>query len=163
MLELSTREEVSITAGWFMQGQVPPNGHQTRILIPNGRFQVGRRSDVNCCLPDTSISKLHAEFIASDFSLFVRDLGSTNGTYVNGIRIRETVPVDECDIVQFAGFEFVVGRMSLDQSTRTQVHSVTDWMQTLTQFHKLLSERALIPHFQPVVQLTDGEVIGWLH
>ncbi|MDB5345725.1 MAG: hypothetical protein JWP89_4102 [Schlesneria sp.] len=161
MLELSTHDEVSTAAGWFMQGQTPPNGYQTRIQIPNGRFQVGRRQDVNCCLLDNSISKLHAEFIASDFSLFVRDLASTNGTYVNGIRIRETVPIDECDIVQFAGFEFVVGRICVDQSTRTQVHSVTDWMQTLTQFHKLLSERALIPHFQPVVQLSDGQAIGY--
>lgn len=161
MIATSIQEDLSTAVGWFMQGQVPPDGHQARIPISNGRFQVGRRPDVNCCLPDTSVSKLHAEFIASDFSLFVRDLGSTNGTYVNGIRIHETVPIDECDVVQFAGFEFVVGRMCIDQSTRTQVHSVADWMQTLTQFHKLLSERALTPHFQPVVQLSDGHFVGY--
>lgn len=154
-------DELATAVGWFMQGQVPPDGHRARIAIPNGKFQIGRRPDVNCCLPDNTVSKLHAEFIASDFALFVRDLGSTNGTYVNGIRIDGTVPIDECDVVQFAGFEFVVGRMCVDQNTRTQIHSVSDWMQTLTQFHKLLSERALIPHFQPVVRLTDGQAVGY--
>jgi EAL domain-containing protein (putative c-di-GMP-specific phosphodiesterase class I) len=162
MIASSIHDEISTTVGWFMQGQVPPDGHQARIAIPNGRFQIGRRSDVNCRLSDSSVSKLHAEFIASDFSLFIRDLGSTNGTYVNGIRIHETVPIDECDIVQFAAFEFVVGRMCVDQSSaRTQVHSVSDWMQTLTQFHKLLTEKALVPHFQPVVQLSDGHAVGY--
>lgn len=162
MIATSIHEESSATAiGWFLQGLIPPDGVQVRVPIPNGRFQVGRRPDINLCLPNPSVSKLHAEFTASDFSLFVRDLGSTNGTYVNGIRIDQNVPVDECDIVQFAGFEFVVGRMHLDQSTRTMVHSVTEWMQTLSQFHKLLSERALVPHYQPVVRFADGQTIGY--
>lgn len=162
MIANSAHEESSGTAiGWFFQGILPPNGHQARVSIPNGRFQVGRRPDINFCIPHPSVSKLHAEFVASDFALFIRDLGSTNGTFVNGIRIHDSVPIDECDIVQIAGFEFVVGRMHIDETLQTQVASVTEWMQTLTQFHKLLSERALIPHYQPIVQIRDNHTIGY--
>lgn len=157
----SVHEDAVLTAvGWFLQGQIPPDGQQVRLPIPCGRFQVGRRPDLNCCLPHSSVSKLHAELIVNEFSLFIRDLGSTNGTFVNGIRIQDTVPVDECDIVQFAGFEFVIGRSSLDQTMRTQVHSAAEWQQTLTQFQKLVSERALVPHFQPIARLSDTYVVG---
>lgn len=161
MIASTTCNELSTSVGWFLQGSVPASGQQVRIPIPSGRFQVGRRADLNCCLPDASVSKLHAELIVNDFALFVRDLGSTNGTFVNGIRIHDTVPVGECDIVQFASFEFIVGRTAVDPSTRTQVHSVTDWQQTLTQFQKLVAERALIPHFQPIARLSDRAVIGY--
>ncbi|MFO1042578.1 MAG: EAL domain-containing protein [Planctomycetaceae bacterium] len=162
MMAASTDSDVSTNSvGWFLQGNIPPNGQQVHIPITSGRFQVGRRPDTNFCVPDSSISKLHAEFDATEFVLTIRDLGSTNGTFVNGIRIHKDVSVDESDIVQFAGIEFVVGRMHHDQSSRTQVHTVTEWMQSLSQFHKLMSERALIPHYQPIVQLSDGQFIGY--
>jgi EAL domain-containing protein (putative c-di-GMP-specific phosphodiesterase class I) len=152
---------LSTTTGWFLQGQVPPDGHLMRLPIPHGRFQVGRRPDVNLSLPHPSVSKLHAEFIATELHLLVRDLGSTNGTFVNGIRVCQQGIIQERDIVQFAGFEFVVGRVELIESGTTHVSSMTEWMQTLTQFHKLMTERALVPHFQPIIQLTDGQTIGY--
>ncbi len=162
MIAGAIEDNVSTSSvGWFLQGQVPPNGQQVHIPISSGRFQVGRRSDINFCIPDVSISKLHAEFVATEFLLTIRDLGSTNGTFVNGIRIHNDVLLEESDIVQFAGIEFVVGRMHYDHSVRTQVHAVAEWMQSLSQFQKLLSERALIPHYQPIVQLSDGQFIGY--
>jgi len=160
MLETIIEEDLSSAIGWNLQGIIPPNTHPIRIPIPNGKFQVGRRPDVNLCLPVPSVSKLHAEFVATDNGLLVRDLNSTNGTFVNGQRIKQEMLVDEYDIVQFAGFEFVVGRTHLD-STRTQQSTIADWMQTLTQFQRLMTERALVPHFQPIVQLSDGETIGY--
>jgi len=157
----SIPDEKSLATGWFLQGQVPPDGHPLRMTIAGNRFIVGRRLDSSLCLSDPSISKLHAEFFTTGESLYARDLGSTNGTYVNGIRIEGAVRVDECDIVQFANFEFIIGRISPDDGTRTQVSTVTEWMQTLTQFHRLLTEKALVPHFQPIVKLCDRQTIGY--
>lgn len=151
---------MSIATGWNLHGQLPPDRQLVRMPIPVGQFQVGRRPDLNFCIPDPSVSKLHAEFIATDFGLFVRDLGSTNGTFVNGRRICRDTPLDQNDIVQFAGFEFVVGRTE-QLSTRTQCCSIADWMQTLTQFQRLMAERAIVPHFQPIVRLSDGATIGY--
>ena len=152
---------LSTASGWFLQGKIPPDGHVMRIPIPHGRFQAGRRPDVNLSLPDPSVSKLHAEFAATEYELRIFDLGSTNGTFVNGIRVDREAQIVEGDIVRLAGFEFIVGCVQLNDSGRTQVSSVSEWMQTLTQFHKLLTERALIPHFQPIVKLTNGQTIGY--
>ena len=72
------------------------------------------------------MSKLHAEFVASETALFVRDLGSTNGTYVNGNQITEDTPVGERDVVQFADFEFVIGRVTVEPALRTMVSSPSE-------------------------------------
>jgi two-component system, NtrC family, sensor kinase len=53
--------------------------------------QIGRRADCAVHLPDdTTISRQHAEFYRQDGRLYVRDLGSTHGTSVNGQLVRET-------------------------------------------------------------------------
>lgn len=152
---------VSTTAGWFLRGAMPPEGHVVRFPIPEGRFQVGRRPDVNLCISKSSVSKLHAEFVATNFGLFVRDMGSTNGTFVNGRRIHQDTQLDECDVIRFAEFEFVVGRNQVQEAMMTQVCSSTDWIETLTLFHRLITERAVVPYFQPIVRMTDKLPIGY--
>src|SRR5580704_5230868 len=68
---------------------------------------VGRKDDCDLCLPHKSISKMHCVIVKTDGLLLIRDLGSTNGTRVNGLRIRRAalLPNDQLSI---AGFKFRV-------------------------------------------------------
>jgi len=50
---------------------------------------VGSASKAELCVADRSVSRLHAELQPSAEGLWVRDLGSTNGTYSGGLRVRE--------------------------------------------------------------------------
>lgn len=50
---------------------------------------VGRSSDADLVLPDNKISRRHAEFERCADGVYVRDLGSANGTFVGGVRISE--------------------------------------------------------------------------
>lgn len=144
---------------WYIQGFCPPDGVCQRVSIPFGRFQVGRRPDVNLVLAKGNISKLHAEFVATEGGLFLRDLGSTNGTFVNGQKITAT-PIGEDDIVQFADIEFIVGRSVVADATRTMACSSEDWSTVLVQFQQLMSTRAVVPAFQPIVRFNDSVTIG---
>ncbi len=75
------------------------------------RFRVGRRESADLRPSSPQISGLHAEFVTVGMRLFVRDLSSTNGTYVNGKRIGyRDVALRNGDRVRMANVEFVVHR-----------------------------------------------------
>jgi EAL domain-containing protein (putative c-di-GMP-specific phosphodiesterase class I) len=161
LTEIESSIATATATAWFIQGALSLGGDIRRVPISSGRFQVGRRSDIHLCLAHPSVSKAHAEFVASEAALFVRDLGSTNGTFVNGERISVDTPIDERDVVQFSDFEFIVGRTQIEESMRTITSSPSEWQNTLSRLHRLLTERAVVPYFQPIVQFADGQTIGY--
>ncbi len=72
-------------------------GYALRIIkgVPAGRLYhiegevgIGRGEGVNVALPDPSVSRRHATVGIIDGAPVVRDLGSTNGTFVNGERVQ---------------------------------------------------------------------------
>lgn len=54
------------------------------ILLASERLSVGRGPDQDLCIPDRKISSAHALLEPAQGGYRIRDLGSTNGTYVNG-------------------------------------------------------------------------------
>jgi len=47
-----------------------------------------RRGEVQLCLEDMSVSRLHAKLIREGEDVYIEDLNSTNGTYKNGLRLK---------------------------------------------------------------------------
>jgi hypothetical protein len=64
---------------------------------------VGRGDDCDIVLNHKSVSKQHCVLVKTDSVLVIRDLGSTNGTRVNGQRIRRGIllPNDSISIANF--------------------------------------------------------------
>lgn len=124
-------------------------------------FQVGRRPGSSLCIPALHISKVHAELFDRGGQLWVRDMGSTNGTYVNGRRVDEETRLSDGDMVQFASEVF---RVQLDSSgtvpgTIGAAHC--DRAMLLLQLDRLLVDRDVVPHFQPIVSLCDNCLFGY--
>lgn len=67
--------------GNWLDGQVFTLGNRTVI---------GRDNSCDITIPGSHLSRRHAEFLVAGHSLFIRDLGSANGSFVNGKRIQET-------------------------------------------------------------------------
>ncbi len=62
---------------------------------------VGRASGCGVSIPDdTFVSQLHARVFRRDGSLYVEDLGSTNGTYLNQKKVTAAVPMRKGDKLQ---------------------------------------------------------------
>jgi hypothetical protein len=81
------------------------------LVFPPGRgsrFTIGRTRDCDLCLTDLSVSRLHAELVRGDDGWLLTDLGSHNGTRVNGWLVRETVQVRPGDRVEFGSAVFVI-------------------------------------------------------
>lgn len=78
--------------------KISPNDEPERLVdLLDERVTLGRVVDNQIALEDASISSHHAEFILQGESYLLKDLGSTNGTFVNGEPITESLlrPGDE--------------------------------------------------------------------
>lgn len=70
-------------------------------------MEVGREMGKEVALPgDSTVSRSHARLSQETGTLIVMDLGSSNGTYVNGQRLFAPTPLNPGDIVQFGSSKF---------------------------------------------------------
>jgi pSer/pThr/pTyr-binding forkhead associated (FHA) protein len=72
------------------------------------RFTIGRTRECDLCLTDLSVSRMHALLVRREDGWVLSDLGSHNGTRLNGWLVREPVPVRPGDQVEFGSMAFVV-------------------------------------------------------
>jgi hypothetical protein len=81
------------------------------LFFPPGRgdrFTIGRTRDCDLCLADPSVSRRHAELIRDADGWLLNDLGSRNGTRLNGWLVRETVAVRAGDRLELGSAIFVL-------------------------------------------------------
>lgn len=90
-----------------MRAQLIPADGSPPVEIRRDLTLVGRKEDSDLCLPHKSISKMHCVIVKTDGLLLIRDLGSTNGTRVNGLRIRRAALLPN-DQLAIAGFKYRV-------------------------------------------------------
>jgi len=92
-------------------------------------FMIGRSEDSHFCLPqDRYFSRHHCILEIAPPQCFLRDLGSTNGTFVNGIRV-ETAHLKNGDRIQ-GGETVLEVEVSVDQA---YIHSSTPQITTQTE------------------------------
>ena len=71
----------------------------TSFTIPTGRSVIGRGADVDIAVDDTAVSRRHAAVTRAGDVVTLEDLGSSNGTTVNGGRIHGRVTLAVGDVV----------------------------------------------------------------
>lgn len=79
-----------------------------QIPLPVGNFLVGREQDCQLRPQSDLVSRHHCVFMIDEYGARLRDLGSTNGTLVNGVRMTTPVSLKTGDIVVIGDLEFTV-------------------------------------------------------
>lgn len=77
--------------------------------LGQGTHEAGRNTEATVFLDDITVSRHHAAFRVDDQRLHLEDLGSTNGTYVNG-KLADAVELNPGDEVIIGRFHLVVAR-----------------------------------------------------
>ncbi len=86
------------------------SGKQSGHIIPlvSSRFLIGREEDCHLRPNSDLVSRHHCVFKLDEYSLRVRDLGSSNGTFVNGERLRGEVILNTGDKIAVGQLDFEV-------------------------------------------------------
>lgn len=89
------------------------------VLLGEGSHVIGRDPAAAIWVDSSLASRRHAALVVSASTITVEDLGSRNGTFVNGVRISETSRLAHGDEVRVGPARFVVHTTSADKRTLT--------------------------------------------
>lgn len=126
------------------------SGKQKGKAIPlkAGKFLIGRGEDCHLRPGNDLVSRHHCVFTVDDYGVRIRDLGSTNGTFINDEQLRGQAVLKEGDKVAIGSLEFevVIGKAAeaatpeadvletgavIESDTSMQEQAVTDTSQTM--------------------------------
>ena len=128
------------------------------ITVP---FRIGRREGFDLCLPSLNVSGLHAEILEEDGELWLYDLNSTNGTFINDERIDIKAKLQDNDLVVFGNRQFRAVLNDVDTlGGRSPLATVLNGGSTPApespkqKFQRLLDSGA-VPFFQPIYEISS--------
>src|SRR5258706_9899095 len=73
-----------------------------RYKLADGEYVIGRRSDCQIFVPDMRVSRQHARLWKDGEGWTLEDLGSNNGTFINGVRLQQATTLRHDDEILIA-------------------------------------------------------------
>ena len=161
MMEQATR--------WCLTGRTMESSAIQNVDIDSTPFQIGRREGLSLSLPRPAVSNLHAEIVTEGDFLSIRDLQSTNGTFVNGQRVHHEMPLQAGDLIQFADVAFRVNQREVVASPRPEIYrpatpeviATPAEPDSATDTASFIEAWNVIPHYDPIVSLEQRVAVGY--
>ena len=163
MSDLGTRA----AARWYLEGLLEGGKRTWRTEVRPLPFVIGRLEECDLRLHGAGVSGRHAEIVAEEGGIAVRDLTSKNGTFVNLDRVEADQPLRHGDLLHIANQELRVVLAEADTATATVALDLSrlDVERAQTQrradFDGMLRSGRLRNDYQPVVDLRSGDVFGF--
>ncbi|CAB1065941.1 EAL domain/GGDEF domain protein [Olavius sp. associated proteobacterium Delta 1] len=161
------------TSRWSLQSTSDPKNKWVFQIDPVP-FTIGRDKDCNLTLKSKGVSRHHAQLNVSGNMLWIHDSGSTNGTFLNGKPITESMTLTIGDNLRIGQVGFCV--LGMDEShlpdedagddNKTVFLDIPDPLPEqldsyTAPFKKMIHDRAVMPHFQPILTLSDQGIKGY--
>lgn len=152
----------------YLEHYPEPGEPPHRILLDQFPFRIGRSMTAQYIIYSRQVSKEHTEIARRGQDFIIRDLGSTNGTFVNGRRVQEAALTDG-DIIHVAHKEFRFGHESSEVKddagpcfTELAASQLPASIIRGTQhLRELLAHHHVRIVFQPIVDLQTEAVMGY--
>jgi EAL domain-containing protein (putative c-di-GMP-specific phosphodiesterase class I) len=159
-LSVLVAETAAESCEWTLVRGDAADGSQ-QIPISPLPFTVGRRPGAGLQINSRTVSGSHATISYEQGRLWVEDIKSTNGTYVNGQRITKKTALSDEDLLQFADVVYRVRNTRRATTCHTMQEDMCDNALALVQFDRLMQNRLVNPYFQPIVDLKTGNFVGY--
>ena len=92
---------------WFLEAVADAN-REWKVVVETDPFIVGRDDGCELKLIDKRISRRHFEIRRGGDLIWIRDLESTNGTFVNNKKIKQAELLEPGDIISIGKFKFCI-------------------------------------------------------
>lgn len=116
----ATQLRANATTGWALKAN--HTALANRVFPLKDITVIGRAADCDISLSAAHLSRRHAQLQIIDGALFVKDLGSANGTFLNGKQVMEA-RVRRGDELRFDALSFGVLGRSVDELSKTTVRT----------------------------------------
>ncbi|MBK8268852.1 MAG: FHA domain-containing protein [Planctomycetes bacterium] len=83
-------------------------GERKEFTLEKKSTVIGRKTDADLRIPIAEISRAHCEITRNGSAVTLRDLGSSNGTFVNGERIDDAIQLAPGDRIRIGSITFIV-------------------------------------------------------
>jgi EAL domain-containing protein (putative c-di-GMP-specific phosphodiesterase class I) len=152
----------------YLEHYPSPGEMPHRIVLDHLPFRIGRSMTAQYVIYSRQVSKEHAEIIREPKGYRIRDLGSTNGTFVNGQRTTDS-PLSNGDIIHVAHKELRFALESAETSddvggcyTEPAVSQLpASVIRSSNHLREMLSSQSVRTVFQPIVRLDTLDVLGF--
>jgi EAL domain-containing protein (putative c-di-GMP-specific phosphodiesterase class I) len=146
----------------------PEPGIAQGVWLEHFPFQIGRKKTADYVIISSQVSKEHAEVCRVGDAYLIRDVGSTNGTYVNGQRVTEAVLVHG-DIIHVAHKEFRFGYGQAEAPVDSEVRNTAaadgglppSIMRGTWLLREMLTGHRVRIVFQPIICLATQKVAAY--
>jgi len=108
----------------MLEGDLPGQVFRLR----SGRQVIGRRPECDIRVRERAVSGIHAEIIRVRDTVTINDLASTNGTLLNGLRIRTPVPLVQGNLLKLGNciFRYVDSLLEVEFTEALHARGTTD-------------------------------------
>ncbi len=162
--------EGATAAAWLEYD--PPGRSTEQVTLASCPFTIGRNDTADLQIDSNQVSREHAVISKHGRKYKVRDLGSTNGTFLNGQRVEEgTLSDGDLLVIADVEFTFFCGASGARRQTATQVmppgehdaarDTVWETIHSVRRTHEVVTHRCLRTLYQPVIQLPSADVFGY--
>jgi len=132
---------------WFLEGELRDNSPW--IIPVQDNFSIGRLETSDLILSSSLVSRKHAKLLIQDEDLYITDLQSSNGTFINGKEQSGQNLLRNGDLLKIGISEFKVSSKEVlrkDQNDHTFVGVINEG-QSFEDFYKLSTRESEILYF----------------
>jgi EAL domain-containing protein (putative c-di-GMP-specific phosphodiesterase class I) len=156
----------------YLERHPEPGGPVERIAVHKLPFTIGRGETADHVIYSNKVSKEHATIVATGDGYVLRDLQSTNGTFVNGQRIEEHQLADG-DIIHVAHVEFCFRAATQPAQVPAAVESAVERTDLVPSrepgslirgtelLRQMIRTEAVEIVYQPIVDLQSRTAMGY--
>ncbi len=152
---------------WFLEGRLDGPTTTRKLEIDTFPFVIGRKSDLSLSIHSANISRVHAKILKKNGCLFLKDLKSTNGSFLNHKPVQGEVLLKPGDILHIADIALrltfenttqVVGSIS----TELDIAGSTDKLPVgILELEAMLSSQSVTSVFQAIYPCDTDDIFAF--